>query len=288
MNGIFLDWNNEEEVIQSIEEDIIVTNSEGRIIKASKGSGTHYGIGPESLLGRSVYDLQKEGVFQPAITPIVLHRRKKVILVQTALSGKKILITGIPVFNEAGEIEQVVSYSYDISELLLIKEYLGNLEEEMQSVKEELAALRKKTAVSESVYPSTREGKDILALIHYFVQKYSKQAGRVHQLDDELIGHLLHFEWDGKVKELEGLVEQLIANSSTVVIKKEALPKEYRHLPKKEDLELLQGRTLPQILEEVERKVILGAKEKYKTTTEMAKELGISQPSVVRKLKKYE
>jgi len=48
------------------------------------------------------------------------------------------------------------------------------------------------------------------------------------------------------------------------------------------------GRPLPLILESVEKRVLKLAKQRYKTTTEMAKQLGISQPSVVRKLKKYE
>jgi DNA-directed RNA polymerase specialized sigma subunit len=41
-------------------------------------------------------------------------------------------------------------------------------------------------------------------------------------------------------------------------------------------------------LEEVEKKVLINAKKRYRTTTEIANALGISQPSVVRKLKKYD
>ena len=49
----------------------------------------------------------------------------------------------------------------------------------------------------------------------------------------------------------------------------------------------LEGQSLTNILDDVEMKVLRDAQERYRTTTEIAKFLGISQPSVVRKLKKY-
>jgi len=69
MTGFYLHPNSEQEIIDTSEEDIIVTNHKGIIVKASKISGKHYGIDPIQLLGRSVYELEKEGVFSPAITP---------------------------------------------------------------------------------------------------------------------------------------------------------------------------------------------------------------------------
>ena len=50
---------------------------------------------------------------------------------------------------------------------------------------------------------------------------------------------------------------------------------------------ILKVEHLPSILDDVEMKVLRDAQERYRTTTEIAKFLGISQPSVVRKLKKY-
>ena len=78
------------------------------IVKASQISGRHYGIQAEELLGKSVYDLEKKGIFSPAITPLVLQQKKKVVVIQTTPSGRKALITGMPFFNESGEVEFVL------------------------------------------------------------------------------------------------------------------------------------------------------------------------------------
>ncbi len=48
-----------------------------------------------------------------------------------------------------------------------------------------------------------------------------------------------------------------------------------------------EGKSLKQILENVERQIILEAYEKYGTTTKAAEALGISQASVSLKLNKY-
>lgn len=457
MNSFFMDWNNEKEIISSLEEDIMVTNSDGIIIKVSKGSGSHYGVEPEALLGKSVYELERQGVFKPAITPEVLKKKKKVILIQKAGSGKKILVTGIPVFNEVGNIEHIVSYSYDVSELLIIKEYLNSVEEEMARVKSELDLLRKKSikmdgmiadslsmqniaetirrirdvdvtvlllgesgvgksalakwihqnsirkdgpfievncsAIPESIFeaeffgyeggaftgaknkgkmgfaemakggtlfldeigelsghlqakllkfiqdkkfyrvggtkpvhadfrllaatnkdlekavqtkefrqdlffrlnvvplkiPPLRERQeDLFTLIQYFLQAISKRHHRERQLDKALVDHLLQLEWKGNVRELENLMERLIVTSTSSIITREDLPYEYHMQEKIDDLIHFDGQSLPSILEEVEKKVLINAKKRYRTTTEMANALGISQPSVVRKLKKYD
>ena len=143
MTGFFLHPNSKEEIIDSYDEDIIVTNHAGIIVKASQISGRYYGIRAEELLGKSVYELEKGGIFSPAITPLVLLQKKKVVVIQATPSGRKALITGMPFFNESGEVEFVLSYSYEVAELLVIQEYMKELENEMSLAKEELSLLRK-------------------------------------------------------------------------------------------------------------------------------------------------
>jgi TyrR family helix-turn-helix protein len=46
--------------------------------------------------------------------------------------------------------------------------------------------------------------------------------------------------------------------------------------------------TLKQILKDVERKVLLQTLEKYKNQSEMAAALGVSQPTIARRLKKFD
>lgn len=434
MNPLFS--NTDEEIMDTYDEDIIITTREGKIIKVTQISGENYGITPTDLLGKSVYELEKKGIFTPAITPIVVAKKKKVVIVQTTPSGGKVLITGIPLFNDQGEVEFVISYSYELSELIFMKEYLRDLETEMSKVKDELAHLREqhlqidgvimespssehalkmahkmsrieapiviigergvgKTSLAkfihsqsnrnegayievncgtipEAVFEHAFTGQDdlkspgyfalanggtivlneidqlslssqsilynllvklkstriiavsnssledlvtnnefredlfyflhiapvqlkplrerpedlekaILQFMHDLKEKYQENK----KVSDELYLHLLQLEWTGNFRELKNVLERGFIESETTIIKLHDLPVNYR--PSKEELIGigLDGQTLPHILEFVEKKVLLNAQKRYKTTTAMAVVLGISQPSVVRKLKKY-
>ena len=436
------------EIIDSTDEDLIVTNRDGVIVQASRISGRHYGVTPESLLGRSVYDLEREKVFVPAITPLVLKEKKKVVLVQDTPNGTRELILGFPLFDEAGEVEYVISYSCEWSELVVIQGYLSELEAEMARMKEELDLLRREAVVPEGLVLASRptaeafargleaaeldvpillygehgtgkatlareihghsgrsegafltldcrtipealferelagdaDGKigmlqvaeggtlylegidrlspylqnrlagwmkdkkyqtaegadvpfdvriiasaegelsdavqdgafsrelyylihlvpielrplmerkeDLAALIPLFLDRFCEKHGGRKELSQELFEHLLECPWPGNIDELANVMERLVIGGRNNVLTVDDLPMEYRVAAGDSLSEIeVDGRTLPNILESVEKRVLMAAKQRYGTTTEMAKRLGISQPSVVRKLKKYE
>ncbi|WP_349407521.1 sigma-54 interaction domain-containing protein [Pseudalkalibacillus sp. SCS-8] len=135
-------WNEAEAILDSLQDDIVVTDRHGIIMKVSDTTGSIYGVKSDVLIGRSVYELEREGLFTPLATPLVLEEKRKVTFVQTTDKGKRLLVTGVPVFNETGEIYKVVSYSHDITELMEMKNYMESLEGEMARVKSELEILR--------------------------------------------------------------------------------------------------------------------------------------------------
>ncbi|MEK4486643.1 sigma 54-interacting transcriptional regulator [Psychrobacillus sp. FSL H8-0484] len=436
MNSMHLLPNTDEEIMDTHDEDIIITTREGKIIKVTHISGEHYGMSPSELLGKSVLDLQAQGIFSPAITPEVVNKRKKIVTVQMTPSGRKVLITGIPLFNEKREVEFVISYSYELSELIVMKEYLQDLETEMSKVKEELAHLRDqhiqidgsimesqssayaiktalkvaridasvviqgehgvgKTSLAKFIHSQSRqrEGafievncstipdaiietaftgrpdsnsqgylslasggslvlkeidqlslasqsilfhllnnqtntriiavsetpldeivnqgkfrKDLFYILHIasiylkplrerpedlekaislYLQELNEKYQYKKKLADDVYIHLLQLEWKGNFRELKNVMERLVIGSETNIITLQDLPLQYQPSEGEQIGIELDGQTLPHILEFVEKKVMLNTQKRYKTTTEMAHALGISQPSVVRKLKKY-
>lgn len=436
MNSMLLLPNTDEEIMDMHDEDIIITTREGKIIKVTQISGEHYGLSPAQLLGKSVFDLEAQGIFTPAITPEVVKKKKKVVIVQTTPSGRKVLITGIPLFNAQREVEFVISYSYELSELIVMKEYLQDLETEMSKVKEELAHLRDqhiridgaimesqsssravKTALKMASYdapivihgergvgkmtlakfihskstrhedafievncstipeavfeiaftgqgdikspgylslsqggtlvlneidqislasqcilykhlqlqqsirviavseasledlvkkgsfredlfyylnlasiqlkPLRERPEDLEKAISQLLQNLNEKYKQEKKVADDLYLHLLQHEWMGNFRELKNVMERSFIESESTVIALHDLPIQYQPSEEEQIGIEIDGQTLPHILEFVEKKVLLNAQRRYKTTTVMAQILGISQPSVVRKLKKY-
>lgn len=141
--GVYLtEWNEYKAIFHSLQDDILVTDRNGIIVKVSEGTGMVYGVKASDLMGRSVYELEKEGLFTPLATPLVVKEKKRVTFVQTGPDGRKLLVTGLPVFNDSGELVRIVSYSHDITELMEIKAGMEEMSSEMERVRSELEQLK--------------------------------------------------------------------------------------------------------------------------------------------------
>jgi len=132
--------------------------------------------------------------------------------------------------------------------------------------------------------PPLRERKeDILPLALFFLNKFGQRYGLSMRISPEVIEVLLNNDWPGNVRELENTIERLLVTSDTDVatdhlINKSSNSKDY-------------GKSrlnLREILDQTEKHFILQAFEQCKTTREMAEVLGISQSTVVKKMRKYD
>src|SRR5690606_32343230 len=122
---------------------------------------------------------------------------------------------------------------------------------------------------------------------------YNKKYGFEKVFHPQTLELFQKYDWPGNVRELENLVERLIVTTEGKVIHPEQLPM-HNFLENMNDdaswnIEMFEenGLKLKEVIEEVEKKWLQRAYRQYKTTYEMAEALGISQATVVRRLKKY-
>ncbi|WFT76888.1 sigma 54-interacting transcriptional regulator [Halobacillus naozhouensis] len=155
-------WNEYQAILHSLKDDIIVTKPDGTIMIASETAGDIYGMEADHLVGRSVFDLEKDGVFTPLATPMVLRMKKRVTFIQTAASGKKLMVTALPVQGPAGEITRIVSYSHDITELKELKSYIADMEDEMKQVQHELDRVKQKQLSQEGIVWKSHKMQQII------------------------------------------------------------------------------------------------------------------------------
>lgn len=95
-----------------------------------------------------------------------------------------------------------------------------------------------------------------------------------------------HYAWPGNVREVSHIMEKLVVLSKEEAIHISDLPKDLFQLTsEKKTLDI--HRRLDDVLEEVEREMVIAAFEKYKTSVKVAKVLGISQPKAYRLIQKY-
>lgn len=135
--------------------------------------------------------------------------------------------------------------------------------------------------------PPLRERKeDIVLLTNYFWRKLNRKYGTNRKIEVDVYDVLTLYQWPGNVRELENCVERLMVTVDKDLLQVEDLPYYLvNYLPT--DMEETQLMPLTQAMDALERKMILNAYKLYKNTYKVAEVLGVSQSTVVRKLKKF-
>ena len=135
--------------------------------------------------------------------------------------------------------------------------------------------------------PPLRERKDdILPLSLHFLNKCNQNYGLNRTFSYIVTEAFQRYNWPGNIRELENLVERMALTSETDTIGIDCLPTEMKAEGINEETLIASG-YLNAAIEALEEKMVRRAYEKAGTTVGVAKMLGISQPTAVRKIQKY-
>jgi PAS domain S-box-containing protein len=154
--------------------------------------------------------------------------------------------------------------------------------------------------------PPLRERKDdIIPLVKYFLEYYCNRYKREISFSNSVLDDFIHYDWPGNIRELKNMVERLVLSSGNSIELK-CLPDnafstesyfnnnqrgteiENSSIDQNQfDIYYDEKLSLKENLANYEIRILKQAMHKYKTTTEAAVALGVSQPTISRKLSKY-
>jgi len=103
-------------IIDSLSEGLWIADSHGTVLRINPASERLNLLKADQVVGRNVQDLMDEGIFDRSATLEVLRRKAPVSMLQNC-RGRKLVLTGIPVLDEAGQIIRVVVTEQDITEI---------------------------------------------------------------------------------------------------------------------------------------------------------------------------
>lgn len=113
-----------EAIIESSYDGIYVTDGDANTIRVNSAYEKITGMKASELIGRNMEDLVREGYFDESVSLKVREERKPVTIRQTLKSGKSILVTGNPIFDEGGRIKMIVTNVRDMTDLVELQQQL--------------------------------------------------------------------------------------------------------------------------------------------------------------------
>ncbi len=150
-----------------------------------------------------------------------------------------------------------------------------------------------------TVLPLRQRRQDIAPLAEHFVERYNREFQLDKVLNKQTLEFLENQPFRGNIRELQNLIQRLMIITDYQVIevrdvlaalaydKKEPVEQDLSGARPPESPAEPETGTLKGILARHEESILRVYKQKCGSTRKMAKLLGISQPSVVRKLKQY-
>jgi len=212
-----------ENIIASSYDGILITDGEGNVLKINDSLLRITELTQEHFIGHKMESLYENGhFFAQSIESLARKSRKIVTGIQKIRTGKEVMVTSTPVFDDEGNILRMVTNARDMSEIVSLQEQLASsrelsnhlqtevnrmLEDELRSqgmitanpAMYRILELSRRVAASEVtvlIQGESGVGKEVLAkLIHVWSKRpgafIKVNCGAIpkHLLESELFGY---------------------------------------------------------------------------------------------------
>lgn len=161
-----LDYDTLKKILDHSYDEIYVTNADGIVIYVNNAVERHCGVKAEDIMGKSSQEISDKKLWGPRVSPIAIKRKRSFTLEQKTCTGKTLLTTAIPIWDEEGNLELVIENSRDITEPEGIKFELEKSMQLLKKYKLEVDQLRKKELHNPDFICQSKKMSDLLELAH--------------------------------------------------------------------------------------------------------------------------
>lgn len=168
------------DIIESSYDGIYITDYKGKTILVNKAYERISGLNKKKLIGSYISDLVAEGLLSTSLTEEVVSTKKSVTKTQHNPNNKEIIITGSPVFDKNGNVQNVITNVRDVTELAALNNKLENARSRAKLYQEQLMM----ESADENIVCASDQFKGILSIS----SKVSKMDSTVLVLGETGVG----------------------------------------------------------------------------------------------------
>jgi len=137
--------------------------------------------------------------------------------------------------------------------------------------------------------PLRERTDDIVPLAIHFLEGFNQKYGSNIRFDPEILLAFERHPWPGNVRELENLIERMLIMNEEEVLTLKHLPFNVNSVPERQALviKVNEPMSFEKAVEMLEIELLRKTLQAYPTLRQAAKVLGVSHPTVLRKIQKY-
>ena len=157
-----------ERILDALPEGVFISDAAGTSLRVNRMYEQLTGLTQEQIRGKNVRDLVQEGTFDCILNPEIVRTGRPTTHVQQLKNGKKLVLTGFPVFDSKGDLCLVVTFARDVTLLAQLQDQVAGQCKLIDQINDQLAYIAQGAAKSrEPVYASRAMG-DVVSLLGRF------------------------------------------------------------------------------------------------------------------------
>lgn len=154
LKGLFDILNPENNLL--LADDMMLSDANGIILQVSKNYERNFGFEHNSIVGKSAFALEEEGIFTPCVTAEVIRRMEKVTATQTINHlHKNVMTVGIPLFDTEGNLKFVICFNtVSMEQINTVLQNYRSMQDSLQHYTQEIAELRTRATTTDLIFKS--------------------------------------------------------------------------------------------------------------------------------------
>ena len=129
-------------ILEACDDGILISDVHGMVVFVNKAYVRVTGIQKEQIVGKNLKELLEEGLFNIAVSLMVIEQGTSISKIHKYATGKKALTTANPIIDTQNQMVGVLNSTRDISSLIQMKNELEETQKISKKYVEELRHLR--------------------------------------------------------------------------------------------------------------------------------------------------
>ncbi|MBN2282565.1 MAG: sigma 54-interacting transcriptional regulator [Deltaproteobacteria bacterium] len=114
-------------ILENLNNGICVFNKDGFLIEVNSAVYRLTGLKKSYTIGTHVNDFIRKKYIDESVVLAVLENKQEVTIMQSYPTGKECMVMGIPIIDDEGNIERIISIISDVTELKKLQDELLNI-----------------------------------------------------------------------------------------------------------------------------------------------------------------
>lgn len=161
---------NVESLLDALPDGVFISDAAGTSLRVNRMYEQLTGLTQAQIQGKNVRALVEEGTFDSILNPEIVRTGKPVTRVQHLKNGKKLVLTGFPVFDARGALCLVVTFARDVTLLARLQEQVSGQCRLIDQINDQLAYVAQGGTKGRDPVFASEAMDDVASLLRRFAE----------------------------------------------------------------------------------------------------------------------